>query len=100
MDALSCYTDGLNWLQCGLDQLTVSAGGEGMFGLLVGGVLLLAFYMVSGGRLATASTLTVLIGGILVPALPAAYQGIAMAIMFLGLVGAVLRGLQSFVFPG
>jgi hypothetical protein len=100
MDALGCYLDGSNWLDCGLSQLTAAAGGEGTFGLLVGGVLIFAFYVVSGGRLGTASTLTVLIGGVLIPALPASYQGVAVTIMFLGLVGAVLRGLETFVFPG
>jgi len=99
MDELSCYLNGSDWLGCALDQMTAATGGSGVFGLLVGGMLLTTFYLVSGGRLATASVLTVLIGGILIPALPASYQTIAITIMFLGLVGGILRGLETFVQP-
>jgi hypothetical protein len=101
MDALDCYIDNpFGWLNCGLSQLTAAVGGEGLFGLLIGGVTIMSFYIASGGNLATASTLTVLIGGLLVAALPASYQAIAITIMFIGLVGAVLRGLETFVFSG
>jgi len=97
MDALDCYINGNDWLNCGLTQLTAATGGEGLFGVLTGSTVLLAFYIASGGQLATASTMTVLIGGVLVAALPANYQAIAITIMFIGLVGAVLRGLETFV---
>jgi hypothetical protein len=99
MDALDCYTNDNDWLVCALDQLTASAGGEGTFGLMIGGTLLTSLYLVSGGRLATASVVTVLIGTILVPALPASYRAMAVTIMFIGLVGAVLNGLETYVFP-
>lgn len=98
MDALDCYIDNpFGWLTCSLNQLTAAVGGEGLFGLMVGSATIMSFYIASGGNLATAATLTVLIGGVLVAALPASYQGIAITIMFIGLVGAVLRGLETFV---
>jgi hypothetical protein len=99
MGALDCYINNpFGWHTCALNQLTNATGGEGLFGLLTGSMILLTLYIASGGKLATAATMTVLIGGILVAALPASYQGVAITIMFLGLVGAVLRGLETFVF--
>jgi len=97
MAALDCYLDGQGWLQCALDQMVAATGGEGVFGLLVGSTLLLTFYIVSGGRLATASTLTVLIGTIMVPSLPSQYQTVAVTIMFLGLFGGLLKLAERYV---
>lgn len=95
---LGCYgTANSDLLQCSLDDLASSVGGQAMFGFLVGGMLITGFYVASNGGLATASTLTAVIGALMIPALPPTYQGIAFIIIFLGIAGAVMSGLDKYV---
>lgn len=90
-DELSCYTaDGANVVTCSLDDLVMGARGEGVLGLLIGGMLMLGFYKASDGSLAAASVLVAMIGPILLAFLPANLSTVAVTIMFLGLVGAGL----------
>ena len=93
---LGDYTSG-GLLEAALTDLSAAVGGDAVFGLLVGGVLMLAFYLASNGGLATPATLTALVGGILIPALPPGFGRIAQVIIFLGLVAAIMAGLEKYV---
>jgi hypothetical protein len=95
--SLGCYTGGNDLLQCALGDMAAAMGGDAVFGLLVGGSVLLTFYVASGGGLATPGVLTALLGGIMIPALPPAYQSIAMTIVLLGLTAALLSGAKKYV---
>jgi hypothetical protein len=93
---LGDYTDG-GLLEAALNDLAAAVGGDAVFGLLVGGTLILAFYLASSGGLATPAVLTALVGGLMIPVLPAGMQRIAQVIIFLGLVAALLAGLDRWV---
>jgi len=93
---LGDYTDG-GLLDAALSDLSAAVGGDAVFGLLVGGVLLLSFYLASSGGLATPAVLTALIGGLMIPVLPAGYGRIAQVIMFLGLVAALAAGIDRWI---
>lgn len=94
---LSCYTDTpTGMLECALGDLAASVGGQSMFALLGGGVLIFSYYKASGGSLATPSVMLLLLGGLMLPVLPTHYQTMAQVVMFLGLVGAILAGLQKY----
>lgn len=90
------YTDG-GFLQAALADLAAATGGQEVFGLLAGSVLLLAFYLASNGRMATVAALTTLSGGVLIASLPPGFQRMAQVIIFLGLVSALYAGFDKFV---
>lgn len=87
--------------KCIFDPATTSTGGDPLFGLLVGGVVILSYFIASGGDLATPSVLTIIFGGILAQVLPGGLVGVAWAIAFVGLVGAIVAVSQRYVLsPG
>lgn len=95
---LGCYTDNpQGMLECALSDLAGAVGGQAMFALLGGGTVIFAYYKASGGSLATPSVMLFLLGGLMIPSLPANFQVMAQVLMFLGLVGAVLAGLDKYV---
>lgn len=97
-----CYLENpQGWLDCALNQQSSAVGGDPVWGLVAGGMLLLAFYVASGRRLDVPAVVMTLLGGFLVPALPASYQNIALVIAFMGLVTAAFAALRKYVMnPG
>lgn len=96
---LDCYTNnplGMHW--CALADITAAFGGQGVFGLTVGALVFVVGYFVTGGDIVTPSVVLLLLGGILVPSLPAQYHTLALTIMFAGAVGAVMQLLNRYVF--
>jgi len=95
---LACYTDNpQGMLGCALGDLAGAVGGPSMFALFGGGLFIMSYYLASGGKLATPSVMLLITGGLMIPVLPPNYQIMAQVIMFLGLVGAVLAGLDKYV---
>lgn len=64
--------------------------GEGMFGLMLSGVLLLAFYIAGNRGLAGPSVLLILISGMAIPILPGSYAGIAWTMAFVGVAAGIV----------
>jgi len=98
--ALDDYLGGNDMLQAALDDLVFAAGGEAIFGLLVGGVLILALWIAGDGDLATPATITVLVGGVLFPILSGDYLNIARVVAFLGLAGVILATIEKYYLEG
>lgn len=95
---LACYTNNpQGMLTCALSDLAGAVGGESMFALLGGGLIIGTYYLASGGSLATPSVMVFLLGALMIPSLPVQYQGMAQVLMFLGIVGAILAGLDKYV---
>jgi hypothetical protein len=95
----SCYFGG-NALTCLLDQLVSGLGGEQLFGLLLGSVIFVAFYIGSGGDLATPTVALVLTGTVFIGMLPDSYQQIAYGVVVIGLAAAIWQVLKQYVFSG
>lgn len=86
---LECWVDpDRNMARCAVEEYR-SPIGNALFGLIIGGIVMLPMYVASDGSLGVTAVITTLLGGALVPMLPGAYQGIALTIMLLGLVGSV-----------
>jgi len=90
------YIDG-GLLDAALGDLAAAVGGDGVFGLLVGGGVLFSFYLASDGGLATPSVMTALFGGVLFGTLPAGFARIGQVVIFVGLVAAIFGLLDKFV---
>jgi hypothetical protein len=100
-DDLGCYTEpAANLLTCALDDLVGAVGGEPQFGTLVGGTLLLSFFLAGDGDLFPPATLVAVLGGLLFPLLPPQFETIAITIVVLGLTGALLSVGEKYVRGG
>lgn len=98
---LQCYVaDGSNMLACLLADISASVGGEQWLGLLVGGVILVGFYIVSGGRLEVPTVVLILLGGAIVPMLPGHLAQLQTTIIILGLVSGFLAIGRRYLMPG
>lgn len=93
------YFDG-DLLRAALDDLVWAAGGEATFGVIIGAVVILSFWLAGDGDLTTPAVLTVLLGVIMFPLLPATYLDIARVVAFLGLVAGILAGLEKYYAEG
>lgn len=97
--ALDCYTNNpleMHW--CALSDITGSFGGQGLFALTVSGLVFIGGYQVTDGDLVLPSVVLMLIGGILIPSLPAQYMALGLTLMFAGGVAAVMQLLDRYVF--
>lgn len=83
---LQCYQSGSMWV-CLVQDLAGAFGGELNFGLVVGGLVLLAYYIAGDGEIATPAVLTILLSGLLIPALPGGVRNVATGLMLIGIVG-------------
>jgi len=99
---LSCYSNNpLGMLQeCVFPQMVGAFGGPGLFGLVLGGTIISGLWLAGDGDLATPATITVLVGGVLFPILPASYQGIARTVAFLGLAAVALAVIEKYYLRG
>jgi hypothetical protein len=97
--AVDCYTNNPRMMHvCALDDITAAFGSQGLFGLTVAGLVFVGGYFVTDGDIVVPGVMLMLVGGILVPGLPAQYQTLALTLMFAGGVGAVMQLLGKYVF--
>lgn len=102
LQSLKCYTDSpWGWLDCSIQQNIAAVGGTGLFGLLLGGSLLyLSWYASPNQDLALPAALVVLLGGVLVPALPGNYTSLAWNIVLVGLAAGIFAIAKRYVLRG
>lgn len=92
----SCYL-GSDALTCLIDQWINAFGGPELFGLLVASTIFIVMYIASDGSISVPAVAILLIGGPLIPLLPAQYSSLATTIVFIGLAAAVFAALQRYV---
>jgi len=97
--ALDDYLDG-GLVEAALSDIVGAVGGEATFGALVGGTVVTSFWLAGDGDLATPAVLTVLIGVLMFPLLPAGLLGVARVISFIGLVAGILAALEKYALEG
>jgi hypothetical protein len=85
---------------CVLPQLVAAVGGQQLFGVLIGGSLIVGLWWAGEGDLATPATATVLVGGVMFPLLPASYLGIARTVALLGLAAMILAAVEKYYLEG
>lgn len=96
---LDCYVNNPRQMHtCAFNDIGLAFGGQGVFGLAVAALIFVGGYNTSDGDIVLPSVVLLLLGGILIPALPAQYTMLAMTLMFAGAVGAVMQLLGKYVF--
>jgi hypothetical protein len=96
---LDCYVNNPRQMHtCAFGDMSASFGGQGVFGLAVAALVFIGGYNTGDGDIVLPSVVLLLLGGILIPALPSQYQMLAMTLMFAGAVGAVMKLLGKYVF--
>jgi hypothetical protein len=98
--ALECYVSQGDRLACAFEDFAVATSGEAMFGLLLGGSLLLSFYVASDGSVAVPAVILTLTGAFLVPILPGQVAGIAGTVIIMGLAAGIFAGLRRYALAG
>lgn len=93
---ISCLNETSDGYSCMLDAYTGAAGGEAMFTLIVGGFVLLVFYVGSDYHPGPVSVATLLLGGILIPALPPQYGSVGGTVVLLGFILGVWAIIRTF----
>jgi hypothetical protein len=96
----SCLVGSTDLFGCAMDTIVGAFGGPGVFGLLVGGVLILALFLAGNGNITTPAVVLVLIGGVTFPLLTGSYGAIARSFTFLALAAAVFAVLRRYVLEG
>jgi hypothetical protein len=97
---LDCYVSQGDRLACAFTDFAAATSGEAMFGLLLGGALLLSFYVASDGSVAVPAVMLTLTGAFLVPILPGQVAGIAGTVIIIGLAAGVFAGLRRYALAG
>ena len=94
---IQCLVDTEDAYGCMIDAAFVAFGSDAVLGFVVGGMLVLAFYMGSNYHPAPPAVGTMLIGGLMIPFLPAQYRGMAKVVMLLGFIVGVFIFLRRYV---
>jgi hypothetical protein len=99
---LSCYTSGdspadADLYGCMVNDAAAAFGGQEILGLFVGAGIMLALYIASDFEPAAPTVGTILIGSMLIPALPAQYSSIGVTMMVLGAVIGIFVAAQRYV---
>jgi hypothetical protein len=83
--------------QGGIFDAIVALVGEGVFAVLIGGAVIVAFYFAGDQELATPFVATTILGALMFPILPGNFQGIAWAVVFIGLTGGFFAVMRRYV---
>lgn len=94
---ISCLTDTNDGYGCMLDSMVAAFGSPEVMGFVVGCCTILGLYVASSYHPAPPSIGTMLFGGLLIPALPPHYQGLAQVVMLLGLIVGIWVVLRRYV---
>lgn len=95
---ISCYTtQGNNLLaDCVLPDLVGAAGGEALFGILVGGTAMFVLWWAADGDAGVPATVAILSASLMLSVLPAQFRTIATTIMLLGLAAGIFAVAQRY----
>jgi len=96
----SCLTSSTDLFGCAIDTMVGALGGPAIFGLLVGGAIIISLFLAGDGNITTPAVVLVLIGGVTFPLLVGNYAGIARSFAFLGLVAAIFAVMRKYVLEG
>jgi len=96
-DKLNCYTGGGNGLHCMFNQLSAATSGSTLFGILVGGAVLVAYWIAGDGDITVPTVFLIIFGALLAGSLPAQYRSMALALVVVGVMAALYAILKRYV---
>lgn len=93
---IQCLVDTQDAYGCMIDSAFAAFGSDAVLGFVVGGMLVLSFYIGSNYHPAPPAIGTMLIGGLMIPFLPAQYRSMAEVVMLLGFIVGVFVFLRRY----
>jgi hypothetical protein len=97
---LSCMVSANDKYACAVDGILAALGGEGFAAVLTAAVVFIGFWAAGQRNLAAPSVALILLGGVLIPMMPAQYGGYAVTVIVLGFVAALLSIARRYFLPG
>lgn len=93
---ISCLQNSQDGWDCMISAFVDAFATDALLGLIIGGMLVVGFYIASGYHPAPPAIGTMLIGGTLIPLLPPQHRGIAQVVMLLGFIVGVFVALRRY----
>jgi len=98
---IGCFADGAgSGTDCVIDALFAAGPAPELIGLLLGGTLISSLYIAGDGTVAVPAVVTILLGSVMLPLLPAQYVSMAWVLVFLGTAVAVFAAWTRFTHQG
>ena len=99
--SIGCFGDGVgNATECVIDGTFAAGPAPELIGLLLGGTLITSLYVAGDGTVAVPAVVTILLGSVMLPLLPAQYVSMAWVFVFLGTAVAVFAAYSRFTHQG
>ena len=100
--SLSCFGQGTegDLMQCVVDGTFGAGPSPALIGLLLAGVLLVSLYIAGDGTVTVPAVVTILLGSVMVPLLPAQYVGLVYTVTVVGVTVAAFAAYQRFTHQG
>ena len=98
---IGCFSEGTGAAtDCVLEGMFAAGPAPELIGLLLGGTLVTSLYVAGDGTVVVPAVVTILVGSVMVPLLPAQYVSMAWAFVFLGTALAVFSAYTRFTHQG
>ena len=100
--SLGCFAEGTegDMTACVVDAVFAAGPAPGLMGLVLGGTLLTSLYIAGDGDATVPAVVTILLGSVLIPLLPAQHTTLAYTVVVLGLTVAVFAAWTRFTHQG
>lgn len=99
---IGCFAEGADSgvYECVIDGMFTAGPAPELMGLLLGGTLLTSLYIAGKGTVSVPAVVTILVGAVLVPLLPAQYVTLAYTVVVMGIVVALFAMWTRFTHQG
>ena len=87
---LSCFAEGVegDMTACVVDSVFAAGPAPGLMGLVLAGTLITSLYVAGDGSIVVPAVVTILLGSVMVPLMPAQYVSAAYAVVVIGVTVA------------
>lgn len=100
--SLGCYAQGTegDLVQCTLDGVMGAGPSPALVGLVMSGVVMTSLYIAGNGTVIVPAVVTILLGSVLVPLLPAQYVPLAYTVVVIGITAAAFSAYTRYTHRG
>jgi hypothetical protein len=99
---LGCFAEGTegDMTQCVVDSVFSAGPAPGLMGLVMGATVLSSLYVAGDGSISVPAVVTILLGAVLIPVLPAQFETLAYTVVVIGVATAIFAAYTRFTHRG